>query len=83
MEAAGTALDRGNILDISYRIRHKNGKLIWVHLNGRRIETAQGDIGFYAVFTGMSAETRLIQSIANETVDGIYVIDKKPMSFSM
>jgi PAS domain S-box-containing protein len=77
MEAAGTALDRGNILDISYRIRHKNGKLIWVHLNGRRIETAQGDIGFYAVFTGMSAETRLIQSIANETVDGIYVIDKK------
>ena len=32
---------------------------------------------FYAVFTGMSSETRLFQSIANETADGIYVIDKQ------
>ena len=31
---------------------------------------------FYAVFTGMSAETRLFQDIANESADGIYVIDK-------
>lgn len=77
LEAAGIALERGDVLDISYRIRHRDGKLIWIHLNGRRTGNVQGKMGFYAVFTGLSAETRLIQSIANETMDGVYVIDKK------
>ncbi|WP_343208640.1 hybrid sensor histidine kinase/response regulator [Anaerolentibacter hominis] len=76
MAAARAALLSGETLDISYRIRHKNGKLIWIHLNGRRMGPLSESTRFYAVFTGMSAETRLFQSIANETADGIYVIDK-------
>lgn len=72
--AAKIALESGEVLDVSYRIRHKNGQLIWIHLNGRRMEPLAETTRFYAVFTGMSAETRLFQSIANETVDGIYVI---------
>lgn len=77
LQAAKAAFLSGEVLDISYRMRHKNGNLIWIHLNGRRMGPLAENARFYAVFTGMSAEARLFQSIANETADGIYVIDKK------
>ena len=77
LAAAQAALQSGEVLDVSYRMRHKNGKLIWVHLNGRRMGPLSSSPRFYAVFTGMSQESRLFQSIANETADGIYVIDQK------
>lgn len=70
------ALASGEALDISFRMRHKNGELVWLHLNGRRIGPLSKVSRFYAVFTGMSEEAKLYQSIANETVDGIYVVDK-------
>ena len=76
--AAGKkAIQTGEALDVSYRMRHKYGTLIWVHLNGRRMGPLSESTRFYAVFTGMPAETRLFQSIANETADGIYVIDRE------
>ncbi|MFQ8900058.1 MAG: PAS domain-containing protein [[Clostridium] scindens] len=75
--AAKAAVISGDVLDVSYRMRHKDGSLIWIHLNGRRMGPVSENARFYAVFTGMSAETRLFQSIANETADGIYVIDKE------
>lgn len=77
LEAAMAALRSGESLDISYRMRHKEGNLIWVHLNGRRMGPLSESTRFYAVFTGMSAEARLFQNIANETADGIYVIDRE------
>ena len=77
MTAARAAVESGDTLDISYRMRHKNGSLIWVHLNGRRMGPLTETMRFYAVFTGMSAEALLFQGIANEMADGIYVIDKE------
>lgn len=77
LKAAKTALINGTVMDVSYRMRHKDGNLIWLHLNGRRMGPLTENTKFYVVFTGMSAETRLFQSIANETADGIYVIDKQ------
>lgn len=76
LQAAQDVLISGKVLDISYRIRHKNGELIWIHLNGRRIGPLSEVTKFYAVFTGLSQETRWFQDIANGTADGIYVIDK-------
>lgn len=76
-EAAWAAAASGEVLDIFYRVRHKNGKLIWVHLNGRRVGPVSEVMGFYAVFTGMSEESHLYRNIANGTADGIYVIDRK------
>lgn len=75
--AAKTAVQSGEVLDLSYRTRHKNGSLIWVHLNGRRIDPLSESCRFYAVFTGMPPEVRLFQSIVNDTGDEIYVIDQK------
>lgn len=77
LKATKAALISGEVLDVSYRIYHKDGSLIWVHLNGRRMGPLSDKMRFYAVFTGMSTETRLFQGIANETADGIYVIDKE------
>ena len=77
MEKIKVALISGDPLDVSYRMRQKNGKLIWIHLNGRRIGPLSDSTRFYAVFTGMSAESRLFESIADETADGIYVIDQQ------
>ena len=77
LAAAKEAVLSGGILDISYRMRHKDGNIIWIHLNGRRMGPVSDKMSFYAVFTGMSAEARLFQSIANETVDSIYVISKE------
>lgn len=77
LTAAREAVASGGVLDIYYRMRHKEGNLIWVHVNGRRMGPLAQTMRFYAVFTGMSAETRLFQSIANETADGIYVIDRE------
>lgn len=71
------ALLSGDVLDISYRMKHKNGSLIWIHLNGRRIGPLSNVTRFYAVLTGMSAEAQLFQRIVNESADGIYVIDKE------
>ena len=76
MAAIKTAVKNGDVLDVSYRMWHKNGNLIWIHLNGRRMGPLAETMKFYAVFTGMSAEAQLFQSIANDTADGIYVIDK-------
>ena len=76
MAQTKAAVLSGEVLDISYRMRHKNGSLIWIHLNGRRMGPLSDSTRFYAVFTGMSAEARLFQSIANETADGIYVISR-------
>lgn len=76
-EAAKTAVETGNLLDISYRIYHKDGRMIWIHLNGRRMGPLTKNTRFYAVFTGMSEETRLFQSIANEAADGVYVINRE------
>ena len=76
LAAARVALAGGQVLDVSYRMRHKDGRLVWIHLNGRRMGPPAGNTCFYAVFTGMSEETRLFQSLANATADSIYVIAK-------
>lgn len=75
--AGNASLESGEVLDVSYRVRRKDGTLGWVHLNGRRMGGLSGMPRFYAVFTGTWAESRLYQNIANETADGIYVIDRE------
>ena len=67
----------GIAMDVSCRICHKDGRLFWVHMNGQRMGPGQESTKLTVVLTGMSPEARLFQSIANETADGIYVIDKE------
>ena len=77
IRAAKEALRTGNILDISYRTRHKNGSLVWVHLNGRRIGPLTASTRFYASITGLSSESRMYQELAEELADSIYIISQE------
>ncbi len=75
--AVQAAMSSGQPLNISYRTRHKDGSLAWVHLNGRRIGPLTEKSQFYASITGSSAESRMYRKIADEAADAIYVIDRK------
>lgn len=68
------AVENGEVLELSYRIRRKDGIIAWIHLSGRRMGDVPDSIRFYAVFTSMPME---LNTIANETADGIYAIDKE------
>lgn len=50
-------------------------------MSGRRMGPLDEDPRIYLVITGMSAETRLFQTIANEMADSIYVITGRIMIF--
>ena len=76
-EASANALRDGETLDISCRMRHRDGNFVWVHLNGRFLDVEPRGSRFYVVFTGMSEESRIFQSIADESADGIYVIGRE------
>lgn len=76
-QAAEEAVRTGKVMDISYRTRHKNGHLIWVHSNGRRIGPLAESTRFYASFSGMSMESRMYQELVDNVADSIYVIDRK------
>lgn len=75
--AVDHTISNGMVLDVFYRILHKDGRLVWIHMSGRRMGPLDEDPRIYLVITGMSAETRLFQTIANEMADSIYVIDRE------
>ena len=77
LSAARSAVESGRVMDISCRIRHKDGHLVWIHISGRRIGPKADTMRFYAVFTGMSEDAILFRSIANDTAERVYVIDKE------
>ncbi|MCD7906799.1 MAG: PAS domain-containing protein [Clostridium sp.] len=71
--AALAAVESGEVLDIAYRMRHKDGNLVWVRLNGRRMGPRSESSRFYAVLTNMFSD---VGSLTSESADGVYVIDK-------
>lgn len=70
-------METGGSLDVSYRIWHENGSLLWIRLNGRCIVSNGEGARLYAVVTEVSPETQLLQNMTLQTADGIYVIDKR------
>ena len=77
LAAAEAVAETGAAMEVSCRICHRDGGLFWVHMNGQRVGPAGERAAISVVLTGMSAEARLFQSLANETADGIYVIDRR------
>lgn len=74
--AVQTALHSGEIMDAYFRIRHKNGSLVWIHVNARRSGPLAENSRFYCAFTKVSPETQLFQNMTEDTEGAIYVIDK-------
>ena len=77
LEAAiAKAVEQGSILRLSFRVRHRDGGLVGVHMNAKAIGQSEGRPVWYAVYMRMSDESRLYREIANESTNGIYVISK-------
>lgn len=50
MEALGSQLNSGDIVEIFYRVRRKDGELVWVWDRGRAVEGCMGTMFYCAMF---------------------------------
>lgn len=73
--AAIETLKRGQPIDETYRIYHKDGSLVWVRLNGVQIGEENGDPIIYAVFQRPARMEQLYDNLVNESKSIIYVSD--------
>lgn len=67
-----TAMEQGKGVNVYFRLRNKSNQLRWCQL-----DSWSDDGDYYVLLSGMSPEIQLFQSIAGETADDIYVIDRK------
>lgn len=65
------AMEKGSELNAYFRVNHVQHYLKWCQL-----DSWKKDEDYYVLFSGMSPEIQLFQSIAEETADDIYVIEK-------
>ncbi|MDO4562136.1 MAG: PAS domain-containing protein [bacterium] len=64
-------------IDITFRIKHPDGDIVWVRLQGRKIGEDRGFPLMHAVFHNISKETELYRDILNESNTIIQVSDLK------
>ncbi len=65
------ALKRKTALNAYCRVKTEGSHVKWCQINGWG-----GEDSYFLLFTGMSPESQLYQSIAEETADNIYVTDQ-------
>lgn len=67
------------VADFEFRMQHRDGHLVWVRVQMKFIGEEDGYSLIHCVFHNISdlKEAQMFQSIADETADGIYVIDQK------
>ncbi len=70
-----TALQNNQSIDEIYRICHKDGHPLWVHLNGLPMEHNDEGVLVYAVFQNISAQTQLYQRMLDKTKTAVYACD--------
>lgn len=61
--------------DIYYRIRHKNGSYVWVHLHGVFVHLPGSEPLFHAVFEGVSKQSQQYIDLLNQLDEAVYLID--------
>lgn len=72
ISALRQAMEDGKELKTYFRVKSKNNHLGWCQLDAWKSGTE-----YYVLISGMAPETQLLQSIAGEMEDDIYVIDKE------
>ncbi len=71
-QALRSAMKKGSGLNAYFRIRSKKNRLKWCQL-----DSWQSGEDYFVLFSGMSPEIQLLQNIAAEAADDIYVIGKE------
>ncbi|MEA5020376.1 MAG: PAS domain-containing protein [Gordonibacter sp.] len=75
MKVAVDAFRDGYPIDITYRIYHKEGHLVWVRLNGLPMEQTPEGVLVYAIFQEVSQHTELYQGVLDEIQTAVYACD--------
>lgn len=75
LEAFSTTLPYGKPLNITYRLNHKDGYPVWVQLSAVTIGKENGCFIYYAVYTKLTEESSMYESIINDISTAIYVCD--------
>lgn len=71
------AIHNGEEINVTYRLRHLNGKIIWVNMQGRIIGEQNGRPLLLGVFRNLSESTQVYESLLDESLAGIFVSAKK------
>lgn len=72
-----TAASTGASISLTYRIKHKNGSLVWIQLSANLIqEEADGKL-YYAVFTKPVKEAEIYQHIVDNSETAVFIAEKK------
>lgn len=72
-EATMQAVQENKELNVSYRLKHKNGTLIWVNMRGRVIGAQNGHPLLLVVFRNLSEMSVIYESILDEALAGVFV----------
>ena len=75
LEVAINAIKSKIPIDVTYRIYHKSGELVWVHLNAVLIEEDDKSYMVHAVFQKSAKMTQLYANLVNKSQSAIYVSD--------
>ena len=74
-QAIEDAVYRGKELNVSYRIHHMDGSIIWLNMKGRVIGQENGHPLLLTVFHNISDTTKIYEDIIDEASVGILVGD--------
>lgn len=69
------AVRKNQPLNVTYRIKHKNGSNVWVQLSAIPIRKESSCSVYYAVFTNISQENVLYRNITTDSPTGVYICD--------
>ncbi len=70
------AVDEHTDLDVTYRIIHRDGHLVWINMQGRTIGMQNGNPLFLAIYRNMSETTGIYEVILDESQEFIFVSAK-------
>ncbi|NCD04007.1 MAG: PAS domain S-box protein [Clostridia bacterium] len=75
-QAVYDAVSKNESLNITYRIEHKNGELIWIQLTANKIKEENGAKIYYAIYTKPTEEAALYQSLIEDATVAVLVMEK-------
>ncbi len=72
-KAMQEAVEKGTDLNITYRVKHINGNLIWINMQGRTIGEQNGHPLFLAVYRSLSESTSIYEAILDASQEYVLV----------
>ncbi len=77
MKVIEQSVANGQDVNITYRLKHKNGSLVWVQLLAKMIGVEDGCAVYYAVYTKPTEESSLYQQVVDNSVTAALILEKK------